>query len=167
MEYPPPKYDPLKSEEARTQTLHDRDDSKGHNTDHALRCFTGEPDVSSDSEFEGNGFDETDDRSPSSSCLESPHVESIFIFQKTLAHLPSSPCNSILRMTGSIVKTRHVHHVATRFVHPIPSLASYNREYLQTRTEMCLLTALNKQNTKVILASDGIHKLSHTRWRTL
>ena len=75
----------------------------------------------------------------------------------------SSPCISILRMPDSIVKTAHVHHVDTRFVHPIPSLASYNREYPQTRTEMRLLAVLNKQNKKVILASDGIKNLSHTR----
>ena len=31
-------------------------DSKGRNTDRVLRRFTGEPDVSSDSEFEGNGL---------------------------------------------------------------------------------------------------------------
>ncbi len=66
-------------------------------------------------------------------------------------------------MPVGIVKTAHVHHDDTRFVHPIPPLASYNREYLQTRTEMRLLPVLNKQNKKVILASDGIHKLSHTR----
>ena len=138
MECPAPKYDPLKSEAARTQALHDRASSKGRNTDRALRRFTGEPDVSSDSEFEGLGFDETDDCS--SSCPESPHVDSIFIFRKALAHLPSSPCNSILRMPGSIVKSTHVHHAATRFVHPIPPLASYNREYLRTRTEMRLLS---------------------------
>ena len=66
-----------------------------------------------------------------------------------------------------IVKTAHVHHVATRFVHPIPSLVPYNREYLQSRTQMRLLPDLNKQNKKVILTSDGINKMSHTRRRTL
>ena len=94
MECPAPTYDPLKSEATRIQTLRDRASSNGLNTDHALRRFTGGLDVSSDSEFEVHGFDETDDRS--SSCPESPHVDSIFIFHKTLVHLPSSPCHSIL-----------------------------------------------------------------------
>jgi hypothetical protein len=74
-------------------------------------------------------------------------------------------------MPGSILKTVNVHHAATRFVHTIPLLASYNREYLQTRTEMRLLAVLNKQNKKVILAADGINnginKLPHTRRRIL
>ena len=70
-------------------------------------------------------------------------------------------------MTDSILKTVRVHHAATRFVHPIPPLASYNREYLQTRTEMHLLSVLNKQNRKDIHAADGIDKLPHSRRRIL
>jgi hypothetical protein len=45
-----------------------------------------------------------------------------------------------------------VHHLSTRFVHLIPSLVSYNREYLQTRTEMCVLPALN--HSKVVFVSE-------------
>jgi len=66
-------------------------------------------------------------------------------------------------MPGSILKAVHVHHAATRFVHTIPPLASCNRKYLQTRTEMRLLAVLNKQNKNVIRAADGINKLPHTR----
>ena len=139
--------------------------SKRRNTDHTLRRFTVGFDVSTHSEFEDDGSHETDNRS--SSCPESPHVDSIFIYRKSLAHLSSSLCISILRMPIRIVKTVHVHHDATRFVHTIPPLVSYNREYLQTRTEMCLLVVLKKLNMKVILATDGINKLSDTRRRML
>jgi hypothetical protein len=95
-----------------------------------------------------NGSYEIDTRL--SSRPESSHVDS-----------------SNLQMPGSILKTVNVHHAATRFVHTIPPLASYYREYLQTRTEMRLLAVLNKQNKKVILTADGINELPHTRRRIL
>ena len=72
-----------------------------------------------------NGSYEIDTRL--SSRPESPHVDSPFIL---LGRRLSSPCISILRMPDSILKTVRVHHAATRFVRPIPPLASYNREYL-------------------------------------
>ncbi len=53
-----------------------------------------------------------------SSHPESPHVDSPFIL---LGRCLSSPCISILRMSGSILKTVRVHHAVTGFVHPIPS----------------------------------------------
>ena len=62
-----------------------------------------------------NGSYEIDTRL--SSRPESPHVDSPFVL---LGRRLSSPCISLLRMPGSIVKTAHVHHAATRFVHPIP-----------------------------------------------
>ncbi len=70
-------------------------------------------------------------------------------------------------MSVHLVKSVHVHHAVTRFVHPIPPLASYNREYLQTRTEMRLLSVLNKQNRKDIRAADDIDTLPHSRRRIL
>ena len=100
-----------------------------------------------------NGSYEIDTRL--SSRPESPHVDSLFIL---LGRRLSSPCISILRMPGSILKTVRVHHAATRFVHPIPTLVSYNREYLQTRNEMRLLSVLNKQNRKDIRTADGLEK---------
>jgi hypothetical protein len=70
-------------------------------------------------------------------------------------------------MPDSILKTVRVHHVDTRFVHLIPPLALYNREYLQTRTEMRILLVLNKENRKEIRAVDGLDKHPHGRRRIL
>ncbi len=109
-----------------------------------------------------NGSYEIDTRL--SSRPESPHVDSPFIL---LRRCVSSPCISILRMPGSILKTVHVHHAATRYVHTIPPLVSYNREYLHTLTEMRILGVLNKQNRKEIRAADGLDKLPLGRRRIL
>ena len=106
--------------------------------------------------------------SAETSSPESSHVDSSFIFRKPLARLPSSRCISILRMPASTVKRNvHVHHAARRFVHLIPPLASYNREYLRTRTETRLLTVLNKKNKTLIRAAEGTKKLPHARRRIL
>ena len=109
-----------------------------------------------------NGSYEIDTRLSSRS--ESPHVDSPFIL---LGRCLSSPCISILRMPDSILKIVRVHHADTRFDHPIPPLASYNREYLQTRIEMRILGVLNKQNRKDIRAADGLDKLPLGRRRIL
>ena len=109
-----------------------------------------------------NGSYEIDTRL--SSRPESPHVDSPFIL---LGRCLSSPCISILRMPDSMIKTVRVHHVVTRFVHPIPSPVSYNREYLQTHTEMRLLSVLNKQNRKDIGTGEGLDKLPRSRRRIL
>ncbi len=147
MECPAPTYDIVKGESARVQSIRDRASSKGRNQDHALRRLTREGTFSSDSDSdsEDNGSYFENDMC-SSSCPVFPHVDSTFIFHRTLAHLPSCPCISILHMSGHLVKSVHVHHATTRFVYPIPPLASYTREYLQTCTKMCLLSVLNKQN---------------------
>ncbi len=167
MECQDPTYDIVKGEAARAQALRDRAASEGRNLDRALRRFTKEGTISSDSESdsEDNGSYENDNRS--SSCPEFPHVDSTFIFHRTLAHLPSSPCISILRMPDQPVKSVHVHHAARRYVHTIPPLASYNRENLQTRTEMRILGALNEENRKEIRTADGLDKLPHGRRRIL
>jgi hypothetical protein len=95
-----------------------------------------------------------------SSRPEFPHVDSPFFL---LGRWLSSPCISILRRPVSILKTVHVNHTATRFVQNVHPFSSYNRDYLQTRTEMRTVTVLNKENKKALLTADGFHKMPHTQ----